>query len=100
MERFIIQYFIGDKGWAAQVAEPVVYESRESLLRDFNQAVEAYRTKNQDEFSFFVNEVEIDLDWFVAGDEDRTVLQELKVLTVDEWFENQNPAHIGKSYYG
>ncbi len=86
--RLVVQYSVGDGcSWYAENTVPVVYESAEAFLVDFEEIVKPYMDKNS---SWYYNKREFVLggqqfdcsDFFFEG---RYYAPE--VMTVDEWFD-------------
>jgi hypothetical protein len=87
MMRLVVQYSVGDGyTWHAENTVPVVYESAEAFLADFEEIVKPYMDKNLlrfDKRKFVLGGQQFDCsDFFYEGQ-----YQAPEVMTVDEWFD-------------
>jgi hypothetical protein len=88
MMRLVVQYSVGDGcSWYAENTVPVVYESAEAFLVDFEEIVKPYMDKNSSRYyakrEFVLGGQQFDCsDFFFEGK-----YQAPDVMTVDEWFD-------------
>ena len=86
--RLVVQYSVGDGcSWYAENTIPVVYDSAEAFLVDFEEIVKPYMDKNSSRYyakrEFVLGGQQFDCSDFFFEKQ----YQQPDVMTVDEWFE-------------
>lgn len=91
MERFVVRYFVDSDFSLHTEVKPIVYESKEKFLNDFNNQLEKcintityLEREGLDKFR--VGDVVINMyDFYDVDDGVRT--QDIEIFSIDEWFD-------------